>query len=274
MDYTAPDKSTTAPDNKWTATEHNQMKAAINSKMDKASVINSLVNPQPGQVLSAEAILMLFGSGNGLVYQGTHNGSQDLYGSDFNKSGFWMPHTTFNTSVHTSYPINKPGMLRVSVGNDFTTFEYITFENLPRSFISTRRPSASPSKWVELVTVDYLIMNGYNPQSLGGTPVITPSSSTGLSYSVTGSGNTDTTGMINVNIESGVIPADEVVQVRFEFETERLPPGVVITQIDQPKCDLFLMTRSEQGFTIGATNFKEGVSEFGFSYFVPPSIPS
>lgn len=274
MDYTAPDKSTTAPNNQWTANEHNEMKAAINSKMDSANIVQTLSGATANSVLSTQAMLTIYGAGNSLIYQGQHNGMGDIRSAPYNKSGFWMPTTSFPSPAHASYPVDHPGMLRVSKDANFTTIEYITFENIPRSYISVQRPSADPSPWVQLVSVDYLNANGYTPLMIGGTPTFDTSSSGGLTYTVNGDGSSDSSGSVTVIKSGDPIPNDEIATVRVTFGSNGFPPGVLITPLEGVTCDLYISSRTDQGFSVGATNFKEAVNTFGFSYYVPPVLPS
>ena len=83
--YTAPDKE---EGQQWSNLEHNQAKAAINSKLDANKVVQDLSAPSTTTVLST-AGMQTMGLDTGIVYKGNISASTDL--NTLTDPGYWLP---------------------------------------------------------------------------------------------------------------------------------------------------------------------------------------
>lgn len=67
MNYNAPDKNT---NDQWSATEHNEIKAAVNSKFDADNVAQDLTNPSNDKVPSTAAMATAIGADGQFKFRG------------------------------------------------------------------------------------------------------------------------------------------------------------------------------------------------------------
>jgi len=121
MNYTAPDK---VAGDQWSSTEHNQMKAAVNSKMDSNKLVHDFSAPSNSTYPDTQSVVSLFDSNNDFRYRGVLTGSEDLM--SISLPGFYVSNAA--TPSHSSYPIQERGVFRLYKNGTDWIREYVTIE--------------------------------------------------------------------------------------------------------------------------------------------------
>lgn len=170
MDYTAPDKIVGS---NWTATEHNQLKQAVNSKLDANAVVQDLTSPSNTQVLSTSALNTIINTFGGARNRGNLTGAENIDGEPYKTPGIWIGVNPFQNPAHASFPTDKPGVLRVNANAEYITQEYITLDGI-ELYIRRYHESSWSAAWTQFVTKEWVIDNYGNPANFlpDGTPTV------------------------------------------------------------------------------------------------------
>lgn len=207
--YTAPDK---VAGNTWSPTEHNQMKAAINSKYDGDifQIVADLSNPTTKKVIHTNGLKTLFD-------RAILDGQTDLTG---NEDIMGLPKGIYKCTVtptHSSYPVKKK-------------CEVIVFSANTRFFISTETDqfffSNSPTNWTELASNNW-VQSTYGIPIPDGTPVLTVGNADiGLGLT---DGSTDTSGMVSVTNKTSSVLTTIGTNIHVAFEHIQNPHSIMLS---------------------------------------------
>lgn len=216
-DYTAPDK---VAGNQWSPTEHNLMKAAINSKLDKSAVITDPnATPSNTTVWTTGAVANYISniSGGGIIYKGELSGSENLNSSDFRKTGFWIAKGTFfENPVHASFPLNEQGVLTIHANSNYSLQTYISLLEGNKMFNRTYIVATDTwTGWDEKARMEWVESNFAEiiPVIPEGTPTVT--CTTGVTINIYNS--TDLKGLIALTNNTGsTVTAGTNITITFE----------------------------------------------------------
>jgi len=273
-DYTVSDK---APGEQWTAQDHNAMKVAVNSKMDKDKLVQDFNNPNAANFPSSLAVAnYLAGS---FLLRGNLNGSEQIMtGTAFQLSGYWVAEKGFNVTNagnNAEYPINLPGVLKVHTNKDHKLLEYMTLGDKPRYFISSRVSNQQHFDWTEMVSPSYLAINNYcqctHITTAPGTNVI--DSGTGGIYTLDRVvGDRWDRSVIRISADK-VMQYNDHVFATFSWEDPIIRGKLVtVNNYQENNCKLLLSSIDDNSFTVAATEFSaqnDGqVDQFFFSILI------
>ena len=276
--YNAPNK---AQDDQFTWQEHNNLKAAVNSKMDAEKMVQTLASPQNNEFPSSTAITNYLTqnftpSANSFGYNGELSGSEDILANSFTKSGFWLPKVAFVATAHSSYPVNKLGKLDCYKNTNFTTWQYTTIEAVPILFVCTKKPSESPSAWIQLVSVNYLTTNNYCQCAVLGIPITSVEdsiSSAGSDYTV--SNLTSETNWKSATLEvskTGIgLNVGDSARILIRFSGDALlGKTATVSGYGEKVCDFMIDEINNEDLIIRAYNFtsETAVNNFQLTYSI------
>ncbi|OJV50529.1 MAG: hypothetical protein BGO31_14295 [Bacteroidetes bacterium 43-16] len=273
-DYNVQDK---AEGSQWTPQEHNAMKTAVNSKMDKDNLVQDLSNPNGTQFPSTQAVAgILAGS---FILRGNLLGSEQIRtGAGYQISGYWVADKGFNNATadaNNQYPVGQPGVLRVLKNADHTLLEYITIAEKPRYFICSRVSDQTHFPWTELATPTYLTNNNYCQCSTITTQPginITDTGTGGIYTWDQVSGETWSRGVIRISADK-ILENGDMVIADFSWPTSVLANKIVmVDNYNVKNCDVIISFKDDKKFTVVATNFNSIgdvlVEEFYFTFLI------
>lgn len=167
-DYSAPNKSI---GENWTAEEHNDMKEAINSKMDKSNLKNDLDTPLSTTFPSTQLLAAILA--NKMTHRGEINGMSNVnlcilpgyYTSTAPSGGTW--HSSFPATVPED--LCKVGLLVYSVAG-FLNQELTLYLERPRVFKRVFTDGEF-SEWVEYMTIS-IAASEFAPAVTDGIPTV------------------------------------------------------------------------------------------------------
>lgn len=207
--YNAPDKVT---GDTWSPTEHNQMKAAINSKYDGDifEIVADLSSPTTKKVIHTNGLKSLFD-------RAILDGQTALTGNENIMNLGKGVYKCSVTPTHSSYPVKKK-------------CEVIVFSANVRFFISTETDqfyfSNSPTNWTELASKNWVQLI-YGTPIPDGTPTLTVGS-TDIGVELM-DGSTDTSGMILVTNKTSSVLSSTGTNIHVSFEHIQNPHSIVLS---------------------------------------------
>lgn len=190
MDYNVPDKGVM---DTFTPSEHNELKAAVNSKMDKDKLVSDFLNPDNEKFPSALAVYQLVDKENTISKKGTLDGDENIRSLN---PGIYVPSETFDR-VDSNYPND--------LGSEFTVVVYhslvMVYDHSFLKIYISQYAGGVWSNWDKIANESWVISQiAYPTQE--HTPVIQPDGATGYSIIVDPS-STDKFGKFTLTHDTG-----------------------------------------------------------------------